>query len=279
MKKMLAVVLAIVMFCSLAFADSLEELTQRRQELFDELDEINETRGRLIREAATTPSDETLGRIIDLFPDEELAKLVRDACGKYSIEETVTVADLQSVESLSLSVLDIRQESFSIQSDVIYLSDLLLSQQVSVYQAHDDIHDLTGIGYLANLRTLDLTGKFDGTTLPDDMRNCTSLTSINLNSCIDLVEIPEWIGELENLEYIDLSWTSIQTLPESTGHLLKLHTLIVRNCHNLTTLPLTIGNCQNLRYLDIAYTAITVLPISIWNLDIEDLDMRGTPIQ
>nr|XP_019703174.1 putative disease resistance protein RGA3 isoform X1 [Elaeis guineensis]XP_029118037.1 putative disease resistance protein RGA3 isoform X1 [Elaeis guineensis]XP_029118038.1 putative disease resistance protein RGA3 isoform X1 [Elaeis guineensis]XP_029118039.1 putative disease resistance protein RGA3 isoform X1 [Elaeis guineensis]XP_029118040.1 putative disease resistance protein RGA3 isoform X1 [Elaeis guineensis] len=83
-----------------------------------------------------------------------------------------------------------------------------------------------------------------------------------------LKELPEGIGNLCNLRYMDISWCpQITTLPASITRLYNLQTLNLRACHMLEELPDGIGNLCNLRYMDISsYIKITTLPTSITRL-------------
>ncbi|XP_059455104.1 putative disease resistance RPP13-like protein 1 [Corylus avellana] len=66
-----------------------------------------------------------------------------------------------------------------------------------------------------------------------------------------IVELPDSIGDLKHLQYLDLSYTLIRGLPESTTTLYNLQTLILKKCRLLKELPSKLGNLVSLRHLNI----------------------------
>ncbi|XP_031264014.1 putative disease resistance RPP13-like protein 1 [Pistacia vera] len=66
-----------------------------------------------------------------------------------------------------------------------------------------------------------------------------------------VMELPNSIGDLRHLRYINLSKTLIKCLPESTCLLFNLQSLMLRNCPCLEKLPSHMGNLINLCHLDI----------------------------
>ncbi|XP_062013180.1 putative disease resistance protein RGA4 [Rosa rugosa] len=75
------------------------------------------------------------------------------------------------------------------------------------------------------------------------------LRTLNL-SCNDIIELPEEIGELIHLRYLDLSENyHLKKLPDSVGNLYNLQTLCLTKCFRLRALPEKMGNLINLRHL------------------------------
>ena len=66
-----------------------------------------------------------------------------------------------------------------------------------------------------------------------------------------IMNLPESIGNLKHLRYLDLSYTSIQKLLESICCLCNLQIMILRRCLDLTELPSRVGKFINLHYLDL----------------------------
>ncbi|GKU91112.1 hypothetical protein SLEP1_g5029 [Rubroshorea leprosula] len=73
--------------------------------------------------------------------------------------------------------------------------------------------------------------------------------------CYNIKKLPDSIGDLMHLKYLNLSKTPIASLPESVGFLLQLQTLLLFNCHKFLKLPVTIGNLVYLHHLDIEGTS------------------------
>ncbi|GLT25988.1 hypothetical protein SLA2020_010830 [Shorea laevis] len=80
-------------------------------------------------------------------------------------------------------------------------------------------------------------------------------------------KVPDSIGDLKLLCYIDLAWTEIQSLPDSMSFLVYLQTLILNSCEELTQLPKGIVNLVDLIHLDITGTwSLKELPSGIGGL-------------
>ncbi|PWA69864.1 NB-ARC domains-containing protein [Artemisia annua] len=78
-------------------------------------------------------------------------------------------------------------------------------------------------------------------------------------SKLEIVEVPECVGNMKHLRYLNLSRTSITHLPENVCNLYNLQILIVSGCRNLTKLPASFLKLKNLRHFDIRNTLL-------WNM-------------
>lgn len=80
-----------------------------------------------------------------------------------------------------------------------------------------------------------------------------------------LTELPESLGQLTQLQSLDLSRNQLTALPEWLGQLTQLRTLYVHN-NQLTALPKSLGQLSHLRVFSIAKNHLTILPPEIGQL-------------
>ncbi|KAL7166310.1 hypothetical protein ACSBR2_037064 [Camellia fascicularis] len=126
------------------------------------------------------------------------------------------------------------------------------------YKMHGLIHDLSrfvngGEYYATSSDTDTILSKFLGTYSRE----------LDLSHTI-ITELPNTIGELKHLRYLDLSWSHIRRLPESTSSLCNLQTLKLMKCLELHALPEKMSNLENLRHLNISFSTalLKILPFA-----------------
>ncbi|KAL4567615.1 hypothetical protein LXL04_023204 [Taraxacum kok-saghyz] len=85
-------------------------------------------------------------------------------------------------------------------------------------------------------------------------------------SQLSISEVPEFIGSLKHLRYLNLSKTDITCLRDNICNLSNLQTLIVFGCSRLETLPNNFSKLKSLRHFDIGDTPLFKMPLGIGEL-------------
>ncbi|KAJ0779490.1 putative P-loop containing nucleoside triphosphate hydrolase, leucine-rich repeat domain superfamily [Helianthus annuus] len=111
----------------------------------------------------------------------------------------------------------------------------------------------TSIGGVESSRSFYLSNKIMVDLLPK-----LPLLRVLCLSHFQISEVPESIGTMRHLRYLNLSQTSITHLPKSVCSLYNLQTLIVFGCHKLAKLPNNFLKLKKLRHFDIRDTPLWI---------------------
>lgn len=103
-------------------------------------------------------------------------------------------------------------------------------------------------------------GEWFGITVQNNRVTRLDLSDNNLSG-----DIPEAIGDLDSLSFLDFCHDTILSLPNTIGSLSTLDTLALF-ATVIDTLPAEIGNLHDLKYLSFSYTQIRYLPEEIGGL-------------
>ncbi|KAL0007100.1 hypothetical protein SO802_008602 [Lithocarpus litseifolius] len=93
---------------------------------------------------------------------------------------------------------------------------------------------------------------------------CLRVLSLSLYRFLKV--LPDSVGNLKHLHYLNLNGTRIEGLPDSVCGLYNLQTMLLRNCRYLQELPTNMGRLVNLRHLDIRGTPLKGMPMHMGKL-------------
>ncbi|CAI9269520.1 unnamed protein product [Lactuca saligna] len=99
--------------------------------------------------------------------------------------------------------------------------------------------------------------------IPESIGSLKHLRYLNFS----IRKIPESIGSLKHLRYLNFSNTKITSLPEQVSDLYNLQSLLVQDCSELSSLPKSFAKLINLRHFGIDKTPKVIkLPLGIGGL-------------
>ncbi|GAU23579.1 hypothetical protein TSUD_385670 [Trifolium subterraneum] len=129
------------------------------------------------------------------------------------------------------------------------------ARHLSFSEFSDPVHENYDVfGQAKHLRTF-LAINFRSPPFNNEKAPCIILSNLKCLRVLsfrgfpNLDAMPDSIGELIHLRFLDLSVTNIKTLPESLCNLYNLQTLKLVCCYKLTRLPNDMQNLVNLRHL------------------------------
>ncbi|MDM8531940.1 leucine-rich repeat domain-containing protein [Anaerolineales bacterium HSG25] len=127
---------------------------------------------------------------------------------------------------------------------------------------------------LADVSTLALTEEYP---LPPEIGQLKNLQLLELDY-LRLKYLPPEIGQLQNLQTLNVNGNSGLILPSEIGQLKNLQTLAAGNSHGLT-LPPEIGQLQNLRYLYLHKAFLKSVPPVVSQLEnLQELNLEGNDL-
>ena len=125
--------------------------------------------------------------------------------------------------------------------------------------------------YLGDLVSLELTSegsvRWKLRRLSDRLGELKNLERLEIH-VTDLVELPDSLGDLTSLKYLVIgSNHSLERLPDSIGQLTSLVSLRIYNNTGLVSVPESLGQLTNLKILDIAIIEnVEVMPVEVLDL-------------
>ena len=101
-----------------------------------------------------------------------------------------------------------------------------------------------------------------------------------LGSNAQVKRLPESIGSLQNLSFLEVRDTALETLPESMASLPHMTDLVISDCPNFKVLPDFICDWREMVYLEISNCGLEALPDAIGQLSmLEDLNIDQNMIR
>ena len=135
-----------------------------------------------------------------------------------------------------------------------------ISKKFKIFYNFKCLRSFLPIGFLGQHSFL------SNNVVDDLLPTLKSLRVLSLSMYVNVIKLPDSIGVLVQLRYLNLSRTGIKSLPDTICNLHNLQTLDLSRCEHLTELPTYVGKLISLRHLDITGTDIKELPMEIVKL-------------
>ncbi|CAH1412449.1 unnamed protein product [Lactuca virosa] len=140
----------------------------------------------------------------------------------------------------------------------------MLYKRFEAFKGARNLRTFLGVyaGIKESWRTFYLSNK-----VLDDLLHESPLLRVLCLSDLSINEVPDSIGSLKHLRYLNFSRTEITHLPDSVCNLYNLQTLIVSSCTSLKKLPESFVKLKNLRHFDMRDTPhLKKMPVGILEL-------------
>jgi len=137
------------------------------------------------------------------------------------------------------------------------------------FNKFDKLHELKGLHTFLALplqEQLPLS-LLSNKVVHDLLPTMKQLHVLSLSNYKSITEVPNSIGNLLHLRYLNLSHTKIERLPSETCKLYNLKFLLLVGCRRLIELPQDMGKLVNLRHINVSDTALKEMPVQIAKLE------------
>ncbi|MED6217409.1 hypothetical protein PIB30_017470 [Stylosanthes scabra] len=170
-------------------------------------------------------------------------------------------------ELVARSLIQLEEDRFEMH-DLINDLATMDKEMLNNFDKIDSIYELKGLRTLLALPCFDFYAE---SYLANEVFNelllaLKHLRVLSLSNYSNITVLPNSIGDLKHLRYLDLSSTGIKKLPLAICKLYNLQILLLTNCSSLTELPGEMEKLVNLRYLDIYGTELEEMPVGIAQL-------------
>jgi Leucine-rich repeat (LRR) protein len=182
----------------------------------------------------------------------------------YLLEET---PEAQEMRQNVLNLLHTEEENnLHLATQLIEGGGMHPDFEVYFQKKFSHIHHLTTLEKLPALvlpyvKSAHAWEHYGGNELPEVLRSCTNLETLNINSSI-IKNLPEWIGEWQYLKDFTFRHGKITELPETVGNWKNLTICNLAN-NEIKKIPDVVGNWANLQGFDISHNHLHELPDSV----------------
>ncbi|XP_065634460.1 putative disease resistance RPP13-like protein 1 [Quercus suber] len=140
------------------------------------------------------------------------------------------------------------------------------SKKFKVSYVAKDLRTFLGLDLLSHRWFWNRWNRISMMMINDLLLKFKCLRVLSFSNYRNMRELPNSIGNLKHLRYLNLSYTSIKWLPDSLCNLYKLQTLLLFKCESLIELPSKMWRLVNLRHLDLVGTKLKEMPLHMGKL-------------